>query len=96
MCAPVTAAPAAVAITGQESTPRTRPALIHKDMLRRASQHVSSLLDKIRLAASGFCERLLQIGDDIVGIFNADGKANHVRPGACSHFLLVTQLTVRR
>jgi hypothetical protein len=37
---------------------------------------------------------LIQIGDQIVGVFNADRHANNVRPCACSDFMFVRQLGV--
>src|SRR5690606_154999 len=44
---------------------------------------------------SDFRQRLLQIGNDVIDIFDADGKTHHFRPGASGDALLVRQLTVR-
>ena len=44
----------------------------------------------------GCCKRRVEIGDQIVGGFEADREANDVGAGASGLTLLVAQLTMRR
>ena len=62
-----------------------------------ALYHVLASASRCRLRpdGSGRSERLIEIGDDVVGVFDADRQPHHIRPGAGLHALLVGQLAVR-
>ncbi len=85
-----------VAASGADHARAGAPGRRHRRVRRRALPCLAGA-SPAALGRAGLdrFERLIEIGDDVVGIFQSDRQPHHLRPGAGSDLLLVGELAVR-